>query len=444
MDERAPTRRRFYYSINEVQLLMRCAAQLQRNATASILGVLGLLSSAPELWRFSFFVICFALGQLRLCYTAVAMTLRRSTQRDHGYCFRTWRDFAHQTDFRKAYFRFAPEHIPRLIAALRLPATMHANRYSFTADEAITVLLYMLSQNASLLDVNERFGIKRARASAIFRFTIAWLHDRWYKPLFVTDFKRWLPDFPAWAAAILLKQGGASIGSAYTGIIAFIDGTLNPTCRPKKWLQQQFYSGYKKKHGVHWQACLAPMGLIIDLAGPFEGRHTDKWMLRVSELCERLQAALQWAVEVCGKPVNWLCGIWYFFSDAGYNRRLQLAVMFAKPPGGELTAQQTAVNHTLSKTRIANEWIFGTIGNTFPYVTDKGNLLVGRGTPGSIFVVAALLTNALTCLEGNGTSKYFDLTPPTLEAYFEGAPAAQACPSAWYENLDKYDDVADA
>ena len=74
MDERAPTRRRFYYSINEVQLLMRCAAQLQRNATASILGVLGLLSSAPELWRFSFFVICFALGQLRLCYTAVAMT----------------------------------------------------------------------------------------------------------------------------------------------------------------------------------------------------------------------------------------------------------------------------------------------------------------------------------------------------------------------------------
>lgn len=62
MDERAPTRRRFYYSINEVQLLMRCAAQLQRNATASILGVLGLLSSAPELWRFSFFVICFCAG----------------------------------------------------------------------------------------------------------------------------------------------------------------------------------------------------------------------------------------------------------------------------------------------------------------------------------------------------------------------------------------------
>ena len=444
MDERAPTRRRYYYSINEVQLLERCAAQLLRNSLAAASYALRLLSSAPELLRFSYVFLCYALGQLRLFHIAVLMTQRRSTQRDEHYNARTWRDFAGQVDFRKAYFRFSPDHIPRLIAAMELPAEMHASGYSFSADEAITVLLYMLSQNASLVAVNERFGIKRARASAIFRHTVQWLHDRWYKPLLVTDFRRWQQFFPEWAAATLRKQGGGQDdGTAYTGIVAFTDGTLEPTCRPTGWMERQFYSGYKKRHGLHWQACLAPMGLLLDLAGPFEGRHTDLWMMRVSELCERLQASVEWAVQALGKPLAWMTGMWFFFGDAGYNRRLQLAVMFAKPPGGELTDEQTAVNHMLSKTRIANEWIFNTIDSLFPYVADKRNALVGRGTAGTTYVVAALLTNALTCLEGSATSKYFGLTPPTLEEYFAGAPAAQHCPAAWYENLEKYQDLVD-
>ena len=42
-------------------------------------------------------------------------------------------------------------------------------------------------------------------------------------------------------------------------------------------------------------------------------------------------------------------------------------------------------------------------------------------------------------LEGNNTSKYFKLVPPSLEDYFGNAPAIASCPKAWYENVDKYD-----
>lgn len=418
-------------------MLYALAAVLINNALAGVIRVLGVLSSAPQLLRLALAILGLAAGQLRLAFLAIALTFRRSTQREEDYPSRTWRDYKAKGDFRKE-FRFDRSHMPRLIAALDLPATTRAGRYTFTADEAISVLLFTLATDATLVSINQKFGIKRSRASAIFRWTVGHMRDRWYKPLFVTDFRRWAPNFAAWAQAVLDVQGGDD-GTSYTGIIAFIDGTLNPTCRPPPWLQRAFYSGYKKQHGLHYQGCLAPNGILIDLAGPFEGRHSDRWMLRVSEICEHLRAALAWAVDHGLGPEDWNMGGMYFFTDAGYNRRMHLHTIFAKSAGQDLTAAQTRVNLRLSKARIANEWIFGRIGSLWPYVASKTNMALGRGTPGSVFITAALLTNALTCLEGNNTSKYFNLIPPTLEDYFGGAPAAADCPLAWYEVSDNYD-----
>lgn len=261
MDERAATHRRLYYTITEVQLLLSLAAVLTANALALVGHVTSVLSSAPRLLHFGMSVLGLAGNQLRMVYAVIALTLRRSSQADAAYSNRTWRDYKNNRDFRRD-FRFDRDHIPRLIAALQLPATIRSGGYCFTADDAISVLLFMLANDATLVKVNQKLGIKRAKASVIFRWTVHWLRDRWYKPLFVTDFHRWLPCFEEWARAVLHVQGGDD-GMPYTGIIAFIDGTLIPTCRPAPWLQRAFYSGYKKQHGVHWQGCLAPMGLII-------------------------------------------------------------------------------------------------------------------------------------------------------------------------------------
>ena len=435
METRVFTRRRFFYTINEVQQLVSVSQSLLSLALAAVCFALGL---PQRLLRFAPLLLCLASQNVLIALEAMKLTLRRSSQREETYPQRTWRDYSSLRDCR-ADFRFSPGDMPRLIAALELPPSAKAKGYTFTADEAVSVLLLTLASNASLLKVNQKFGIKRARASAILAWTMQWMHDRWYKPLFVTDFHRWAPHFSTWADAVHRKQGGG--GGTYDGIIGFIDGTFNPTCRPPPLLQRAFYSGYKKKHGVHYQGCLAPCGLLIDLAGPFEGRHSDKYMLNCSEICERLRAGLMWAVENLGAPERWPYGNIYFFADAGYNRRLGLHVMYSKPPGGELNAEQTRVNRTLASTRIVNEWIFGRVCSLFPYVAVKTNMKVERENVGIAFSCAAILTNALTCLEGNATSSYFGITPPTLEEYFGNAPPVASCPPAWYENAHKYDPV---
>ena len=48
----------------------------------------------------------------------------------------------------------------------------------------------------------------------------------------------------------------------------------------------------------------------------------------------------------------------------------------------------------------------------------KKNLKVSLSSVGNMYIVSGLLCNALACLYGNSTSKFFDIQPPSLEDYF--------------------------
>jgi len=72
----------------------------------------------------------------------------------------------------------------------------------------------------------------------------------------------------------------------------------------------------------------------------------------------------------------------------------------------------------MSSVRVSVEWLFGDIVEYFKFVDFKKNLKIGLSTVGRMYIVCALLRNALTCLYGNTTSLFFDLEPPTLEEYF--------------------------
>jgi hypothetical protein len=152
MPERAATRRRYHYPILEVQMLYSLAGVLINNALAGVIRVLGVLASAPQLLRLALAIIGLAVGHLRLAFLAIALTFRRSTQAEEDYPARTWRDYKANSDFRKD-FRFDRSRMPRLIAALDLPATARAGGYSFTADEAISVLLFALATDATLVSL---------------------------------------------------------------------------------------------------------------------------------------------------------------------------------------------------------------------------------------------------------------------------------------------------
>ena len=73
-------------------MLYALAAVLINNALAGVIRVLGVLSSAPQLLRLALAILGLAAGQLRLAFLAIALTFRRSTQREEDYPSRTWRD----------------------------------------------------------------------------------------------------------------------------------------------------------------------------------------------------------------------------------------------------------------------------------------------------------------------------------------------------------------
>ena len=69
--------------------------------------------------------------------------------------------------------------------------------------------------------------------------------------------------------------------------------------------------------------------------------------------------------------------------------------------------------------RSSVEWVFGDIINYFKLLDFKKNLKIGLSSIEKImYVVSALLQNALTWLYGNQTATFIYLDPPTLEEYF--------------------------
>jgi DDE superfamily endonuclease len=367
----------------------------------------------------------------------------RNKQEDADLPQRTWRHYDSRTDFRRL-FRFAASDVPRLIAVLGFDGDERAGRcrhqnYVFTADLAISVLLHTMTCDATLHDLNNMFGVKRSKASAVLQWSLQTVYERWHRRLFVTDFKRWAPSFPAWAAAVFQRQG-RNIG--YNGVVGFVDGTFFATTRPKGSMQKCFFSGHKWDHGLIFQLVLAPNGLIIDFCGPFEGRHQDKFMLNISKVLDRYAACMRWASSQPWGDAGWLAQRFYLYGDAGYNRRAFLQTQFQCPHGGQLSPEQTACNYAMSRVRVPNEWIFGRMQSLWPYIGNESHMHIGTvqrvGNVARIVWTAAVLTNAMTCCDGgNATSEYFGMTGmvPTLEAYFGGAPQEQQCPTPWYEDF---------
>ena len=77
-----------------------------------------------------------------------------------------------------------------------------------------------------------------------------------------------------------------------------------------------------------------------------------------------------------------------------------------------------AYNKAMSNVRSSVEWLFGDIINYFKFMDFKKNLKISLSSVRKIYVVRAILRNALTCLYPNQTSQYFNVDPPTLQDYF--------------------------
>ena len=106
-------------------------------------------------------------------------------------------------------------------------------------------------------------------------------------------------------------------------------------------------------------------------------------MLADSGLLHQLQLH---AVSPLGQPM-------FTYGDPAYPLRVQL-----QAPYRNVTADMQAFNTSMSEVRVAVEWLFGDIVNYFKFIDYKKNLKIGLSSVGKMYLVCAILRNALTCL----------------------------------------------
>ena len=178
-----------------------------------------------------------------------------------------------------------------------------------------------------------------------------------------------------------------------------------PIARPSRH-QRIWYSGHKRLHVQKFQAIMTPFGIVIHLFGPVEGTRHDSAMLRMSGL-NQLQNDLPPRSAAPGDGFA-------IYGDSAYPLRTNLQVPFT---GLNLTPDETAFNTRMSECRVCMVWGFADITAKFSSLAVKKKQRLLHQPVGMYYAVATLLTNCHTCLYGNETSRFFDLTPPTLDQY---------------------------
>ena len=94
------------------------------------------------------------------------------------------------------------------------------------------------------------------------------------------------------------------------------------------------------------------------------------------------------------------------YGEPAYPLRVHLQAPFRN---AVLTQQIKDVNYSMSAVR-SSEWLFSNVINHFKFLDFKENLKIGLSSVGKMYVIPALLRNAITCSYRNTTSSFFLLT----------------------------------
>jgi hypothetical protein len=304
-------------------------------------------------------------------------------------------------------------------------------RNVFGGEEVFLFGLYRLSHAGKYNqeDIRQLFGFYDTGTCAkCFHCFLSFMVNSWGY-LLTNNCEYWLPFIPDCAKAIAEKC--ASLGCEFPdgafNIFAFVDNTMNATCRPgggpvgdgvgarrnDPLLQQAWYNGWKKLHGMKWQTVDLPNGMNYHCWGPFSVRQNDLYSFRHSNI-NALIAASQ-----AGQLLQYR-----IYGDSAY-AVLSLSHVRARHQYEHNTPREVLENKVLSSCRETIEWDYGDIGRYFPLMNQKEVLKMRRMPVGAMYLCAMILRNALNTLRPTNTSQYFHLNPPTLEHWLSQGPNAR-------------------
>ena len=104
----------------------------------------------------------------------------------------------------------------------------------------------------------------------------------------------------------------------------------------------------------------------------------------------------------------------YLYGDPAYPPSMYL---LAPHRGSRQTPEEAEFNKRMSSVRESVEWGFQKILALWAGLDFKKNQKLYLQLVGPAYLVATLLTNCHSCLYGSEISQFFDMIPPSLEAY---------------------------
>ena len=196
------------------------------------------------------------------------------------------------------YYRFKNKsQLRRVYDGFRFPSLFRTStREKFTGEEVFLCGIRRLTFPNRTVESfwQTDFGFDHQQVSKVFNIFIGFILMNWAY-LLLDHLKFWKPYLKGFAESI--RQQVVSMGCYFPSagteggfaVCAFIDNTMNATCRPgggpardgksaprnDPLIQQAWYNGWKKLHGLKWQTVDFPNGMNGHVYGPISVRRND-------------------------------------------------------------------------------------------------------------------------------------------------------------------------
>jgi hypothetical protein len=333
-------------------------------------------------------------------------------------------------------FRFKNAgQIKQLLDCFRFPTDIISiDGYKFTAEEIVCISLIKLSWPQRWCQIIDIFpGRKRWELVRAFYWFIEFMVANWGY-LLLNNMEYWKPSIPTFAEALRVKLATlpnenfrqqlppANEAEGFC-VFCFIDNTMNAFCRPggvidegeqarrvPREVQQAWWTGWKKLHGMKWQTLDLPNGMNFHVWGAASVRHNDLYTLQQSNIEEKLMVLQE------DQPLKYK-----IYGDSAYHPSEVLVV---------------GNGRGMSSLRETIEWDYKDLKEQWKHCNWKIVLNLRKQPIAKIVFVCLLLRNAYTTMNGCQTSLYFLLVPPTLEEWTSQGPRAHPIP----DNITFIDD----
>jgi hypothetical protein len=300
-------------------------------------------------------------------------------------------------------------HIPRLMDAMfRNPNYNPIMRWECdngTVEDLEVGFMMFLYWNAlprTLFAMQEIFGREYSQISKILKAVWNYFNSTW--GWLVTNnlayHARRGAHNNAHFIALYLKKHGHLPAPRFLKVAWWMDGHKVAINRDLRI----YFSGHKWFYCLSFLIVSSMEGLVCECWGAEVGCRNDHHLQNSSNISHRLLMAQQ------GQADFFTCG-----TDKGLHISAAVKPMYNNQPN---TPNENLANHELSACRATSEWDVGRQHIMWKFIDYKKVLFRELQPLGLMFRVLCILTNAITCLDGNSTSEYYNICPPTLEDYF--------------------------